>query len=396
MPITMRSKTKYLNAILRWLAVLISVQVQGMSQQAIGAKTFNLPISISIEGSETTSSMYLHIDGRPYKEATLEQFAARKLDEREALFVRGMRAIRQKDYQTFAAIWQAAAENPNATLNIHLDDPKKCVDFYTSLFGKFDNFKVLARFELGSSSSLFLWQANNQTGAMGYAALLVQPNGKRLVVVPVLPSNTLAIITLFAAASWSESGEPLSVQGRNLHYRYVMRLDGQAQPEAHSVSVQFDGVPMNVNIFDESTSPSDKVVAFYQRAYLALKRRSFDEFMAAYLPDSQPGVKSEIALIGDKKYKDYFADITSARYVKFVLNADPVYLIFYSRDPSEHWKPESLRYEYVVRDPSPAGYKLANFQPMGEFDDLLRDPKLFNPAILLPTTAASKTEKNRM
>ena len=75
---------------------------------------------------------------------------------------------------------------------------------------------------------------------------------------------------------------------------------------------------------------------------------------------------------------DYFSTLVQARYVKFVLDADPVFLVFYSGDKTDKWTAGTLHCEYVVRDPASNGYKLANFAFTSSLDDILGNPELFS------------------
>ena len=66
--------------------------------------------------------------------------------------------------------------------------------------------------------------------------------------------------------------------------------------------------------------------------------------------------------------------------VKFVLNADPIFLVFRARGSGDKWMPQALRYSYVVREGGT--YKITNFSSMNTLDDFLQNPALFDKNIL--------------
>jgi hypothetical protein len=66
--------------------------------------------------------------------------------------------------------------------------------------------------------------------------------------------------------------------------------------------------------------------------------------------------------------------------VKFVLNADPIFLVFQAHAPGNTWMPQQLTYSYVLREGGT--YKIANFSAMNELDDFLQEPALFDKNIL--------------
>ena len=66
--------------------------------------------------------------------------------------------------------------------------------------------------------------------------------------------------------------------------------------------------------------------------------------------------------------------------VKFVLNADPIFLVFQAPGSGDNWMPQALSYSYVVREGG--SYKIANFSSMNTLDDFLQNPALFDKNIL--------------
>ena len=66
--------------------------------------------------------------------------------------------------------------------------------------------------------------------------------------------------------------------------------------------------------------------------------------------------------------------------VKFVLNADPIFLVFQAPGSGDNWTPPALSYSYVAREGGT--YKIANFSSMNTLDDFLQNPAMFDKNIL--------------
>jgi hypothetical protein len=71
---------------------------------------------------------------------------------------------------------------------------------------------------------------------------------------------------------------------------------------------------------------------------------------------------------------------SALRNVKFVLNAEPVFLVFQAPGAGNNWMPENLTYSYVLHEGGT--YKIANFSSVTEIDGFLENPKFFDKRIL--------------
>ncbi|HEV3317375.1 MAG TPA: hypothetical protein VG488_10415 [Candidatus Angelobacter sp.] len=381
-----------------WLLKPVIPAVFALSAIALGQtgrfETVSLPLAINIEGRPVRSNLYLQVETKTYQ-MTLEQFGAQKLDAREKLFIKGVRAIRTRDYETLRSIWKSPAENPQASVSLPMsNDPKAYLEAYTNGYGNYQGLKVMSQMELGSNS-LFLWGAKAKTGMFFPDGLIVQPSGANLALVPTTPSTPVANMIVDTMVAASADAAPYSpVKDTRLRYSLVLSMEGAGRPGQHPIALQFDGTLLNFNAFAADDAPPNQVLAFYREAFMAFKSRSFDDFLKKFTSESQPGVKTWLANVKTSNAESYFQTVSSGRYVKFLLNADPVYLVFYSGDKSDKWVPGSLHYDYVVRDAKSGTYKLANFGFTSSFDDILRDQGLFNQEVFrfggAPTAQQSK------
>jgi hypothetical protein len=367
----------------------------GASPTASGWKSESVPLAINIEGKPVRSSLYLQYESKNYG-MTLEQYGAQRLDEREKLFFQGMRAIRGADAAVLKSVWQNPAANPKATISFETMDAKTYLEKYAVGYGKFEGLKILSRIELGSES-MFVWTAKASNGLPWADGSLIHTSAAKQVFTPVtqgLPVATLIVDSKLASLSAPDSYAPQDV---HVKYRNVLNLQGKAGPGPHPVALQFNGTPMNFSVFDNDAKATHPALAYYHDAYMLLKKRSFTEFVNMFLPESRKNVTQWTERLGADDTRAYFDALTSSRYVKFLLDADPVYLVFYSSDPSDKWTASSLHHDYVVRDPQSGSFKLANLLFISSLDDLLNDNDLFSTqmfrrgdAAVAPQTKGSK------
>ena len=362
------------------LASAIAAAAQGTpagTPAVFGWKSESVPLAINVEGKPVRSSLYLHYEFKTYG-STLEQFGAQRMDEREKLFFQGMRAMRIADEAGLKAIWQNPASNGKVTVGYDKMDAKTYLEKYASGYGKFEGLKIISRIELGSDS-MFLWAANASNGVFWPDGSIIHASAsQRQVFTPVTPSLPVANIIVDNTVASLTTPQSYTAQDVHPKYHSALNLQGKSGPGAHPVSLLFDGMQMNFNVFEAAAPAPHPSLAFYRDAYNLLKKRAFPEFTKMFLPESQKGVTQWAERMGADDARPYFEAMTSARYVKFLLEADPIFIVFYSSDPTDKWTASSLHHDYVVRDPQSGSFKLANLLFMSSLDDLLNDTDQFS------------------
>jgi hypothetical protein len=75
--------------------------------------------------------------------------------------------------------------------------------------------------------------------------------------------------------------------------------------------------------------------------------------------------------------------VTRGGRIKYIVNADPVYLVFRTSMTPQEAGAGSLTYDYLYRDPATGKLAFANVGRLSFLDDVLRDPDIFDVAKLL-------------
>jgi hypothetical protein len=421
----------------RLLLVLLLLGAQGApapraaiaAEGAFAPRSYPLPIGIdvgkpppcptckAIQPSPETimrSSLFLTFMERDVHEPFLE-FAARPLDDRERLFVATVRAIHDKDLKTFAAVWGSTRPKPDSdsdfkltsVAGIAVGDPRGSFEMYRrfGVFSALENVRVESEI-LEGSALIFVYSAQ-ASGPFGTvrSKLLLEVNANAAGRLKITDGSDLdqrdAIGTLISRIMERTSAAPTTYKPvGNLHtaYRYAIPLEGEHDAGTHPVYLQFAGTPLDYTVADGPPPSHNPVLEAMRRDYLALERKDF----AAFTAGCTSGTRQGIASFG--RWSDHFdqphGSATAREYYRvwaggqnqvqprvlqpqnthyrFMINADPVYLLFYSVAGHDSGR---MTYEYVYKDAS-GNYLLANGYSAEDLDAFLQATNLFDQRIL--------------
>jgi len=271
----------------------------------------------------------------------------------------------------------------------------------------FDHLTVVAEVLLGPDS-MFVFDSDTKGGIQRYALYvgLDQKNRERLSAVGSNTPLELLVLNSFVAARTSPD-EYKPLPNINLRYQYPIPVSGKMDSGAHPIFLEFDGSPVDFPLTDEKVTPPTPLLAFLRNATLAYERNKNDVYASDFTSQSQQRVKpwlAETERLKQEKLKQEklkqepqpaaqptVASPTKPQaeesrstqsYVKFTLNADPIFLVFQTFAPGSAWRPANLTYSYILRQGS--DYKIANFAYSNTLDDFLQDPALFDKRILKP------------
>ena len=332
------------------------------------------PVPIRVEGERVRSSLLLQFEIERY-DLQMESFGKRALDKFESSFLSFVLALRSGDVAKIAAL--RPGDKPEQVQEI--------VDRYHEAFAGPQSITVMARVWVGTSQ-LFVWEWSSTKGSI-----------RRGFIVDVLPSGSTRVELAY-------SGRPLEtlivdiMQQQAMHpveyaameprarYKYTFPLINLGTPDAHPVNLLFNGEPLNLQMFSRDDLKADEAhsiasatnspVKAYREAYNALRDRNLEQFWSSYAEKSENKLRSWFQRAQPAEFSSFLATAAAPRTLRFFLDADPVFLVFYTKDSEKR-----LRYEYLLKVGST--YKLANAYAEGFLDDVLGNETFF------PTTFES-------
>src|SRR3990172_4613399 len=341
-------------------------------------KTESFPIPLQIDGSDPVStSMYIRCD---YKEhgKSFHAFKNSKRDPAGITLSQLMQAMSTRDSSICADLAPGERSLTPSEAKMHREQVVKIGGRYEGFFdGSMDAIDInkvfiTKQFMVGNDI-IFIWGVDSGFGKDKNSPLRrwfrfeknseteIRWNGGKVDPLAVL-------LTHMMQYSAETPGKFLPKKAGKFEYNFPI----PGTTKGHAVLLQFNGKMYDFDVFDSGAAESkDEVLAFYQRAYQAFM--SAPENLADfYTTVSQEKMTKWLAQMTPENLAKYQqATLNAGRTVKFILDADPVFIVFYTVGNSK-----DFRYEYVVRDTSKGELRLTNFY-FGNDLNLLIDEKLF-------------------
>ena len=356
----------------------------------------SVPIPVEIDGQPTHCRLYLKFETKSYN-VPFEKFAAGPMDNAQTMFATAVDAIRKDDAAKFASVWTSPDQMKRlsqVTVALADNSTDNWIKVARSNFD-FDKLTVVAEVLVGSET-MFIWDAPTRAGIQRNAFYigLDQKNQLRLSAVSSnSPAEPLILNAFVAARTDPPVYKPIS--NINVDYQYPIPLAGPGDAGAHPAFFEFDGAPMDFPIGDEKIKAPTPLLEFLRNAAFAIRSGKDKSFASDFTPRSRETISQWLAATEKReqaKQRSQASASTASNYetaglisammanVKFVLNADPIFLVFQARGSGDNWMPQALSYSYVLREGGT--YKIANFSSMNTLDDFLQNPALFDKNIL--------------
>jgi hypothetical protein len=350
----------------------------------------SVPLPVEIDGQPTHCRLYLKFETKSYN-VPFDKFAAGPMDNAQTMFATAVDAIRKNDAAKFASVWTSPDQmqrNSQVTVSLTDNSTDSWMKVARSNFD-FDKLTVVAEVLVGSQT-MFIWDASTRAGIQRNAFYvgLDQKNQTRLSAVSSnSPVEPLILNAFVAAKMYPAVYKPIS--NLNVGYQYPIPLTGPGDAGAHPGFFEFDGAPMDFPIGDEKIKAPTPLLEFLRNAAFAIRNGKDKSFAGDFTPRSGKTISQWLAATRKRQQasaspaSNYAtAGLISAMManVKFVLDADPVFLVFQAPGSGDNWMPQALSYSYVLREGGT--YKIANFSSMNTLDDFLQNPALFDKNIL--------------
>jgi hypothetical protein len=356
----------------------------------------SVPIPVELDGQPTHCRLYLKLETKSYN-VPFEKFAAGPMDNAQTMFATAVDAIRKDDAAKFASVWTSPDQmkrRSQVTVALADNSTGSWIKVARSNFD-FDKLTVVAEVLVGSET-IFIWDAPTRAGIQRNAFYigLDQKNQLRLSAVSSNSPVEPLILNAFVAAR-TDPAVYKPISNINVDYQYPIPLAGPGDAGAHPAFFEFDGAPMDFPIGDEKIKAPTPLLEFLRNAAFAIRSGKDKSFASDFTPRSRETISQWLAATEKReqaKQRSQASASPASNYetaglisammanVKFVLNADPIFLVFQARGSGDKWTPQALSYSYVLREGGT--YKIANFSSMNTLDDFLQNPAVFDKHIL--------------
>ena len=376
------------------MSLRIIIQAVGLSLALLVGSTcaskeeftrVSMPLPVEIDGKPVRCALYLKFEMRSY-DIPFDQFAAGPLDKEQTMFVTAVQAIRSADAAKFASVWRSPNQMKGlgTTIITLVDDsPENWIGQARNNFD-FDNLRVIAQVRIGPKT-MFIWDSRTKDSTRRNAFYVGMDKNNQLRLSAVSSSTPVEVMVLNAfQAAQTQPDAYRPVPNINLRYEYPIPIDGKADTSAHPVFLEFDGSPMDFPLGDEKVKPPTPLLEFFRKAALAHRNGNDDLYASSFTPKSADRVRQWLVSMESRRElaKQPPQIPSMLGNVKFVLNAEPIFLVFEAPLRGNDWTLENLTYSYILHEGG--AYKIANFSSATEIDDFLQNPQFFDKRVLKP------------
>ena len=333
-----------------------------------GFITESLPLPISVDGKQIPSSILLQFDIQRYG-IPLEVFAAKQLDTDQKTFRDFVFALRTGDLAKVAAL--RPGDKPEQIRTI--------MALFPRAYAEPQSLKVIGRVPLGDRQ-LFVCEWAAPTGPVQFGFELQRPPKGSPRIEVTFSDRPLESLIVEALQQNATHPQPYVSMEPERRYSYTFPLAGTPTASSHPVIMHFNGQSLDATMFsgkdqrstNAASDPSERPAAIstYLGAYRALEGRDLEPFLNSYTDKSRDKLRIWFEKMTPTDFNSYILTTTQPRRLRFLLDADPVALVFYTLGEQGR-----LHYEYLLRDG--ARYNLTNAYFEDVLDDVLRKGALF-------------------
>lgn len=328
-----------------------------------------VPVTFRTDQDLTVSSMVMELDAVDYERVPFDTFEETAATPRASTFVELVSTVRDGSLEeVFAMSRLAANENPDARRQF-------ITAFQTTFADSWDDLLVVGRYDLSDEFSTFLWQVPSGNGPFVRSFTLGGQGAEFLWADSTQQDIFHRMDTLLMQTEQARLiGQP--VPDLREEYRYDERVPGT------TIDLRFDGTVTRWEVFAE-TRPDTDWAAFYSEAFQAFAARDMEAFANSYTGYSRDKFLDWINNMPAEEFEAYHAEMTEGREVRFLLDADPVYVVFYNT-------PNRLGYDVLLREGNE--FQLTSFYIESFIDSLFKDRANFQEPILAQIAARGEDE----
>ena len=342
-------------------------------------KLYRIPLPLNVEGKYVQSSAELVLELELYNEP-LTAFDAKAVDPHEKAFRDVAQAIRTNKPALLPKLIMAkpkakpaAAEGANVDVSgrkvspaivERSDAPEAIAGMYRSVFNNFADLEVIGRVNLGDHY-LFLWRSpkakmNKLRGFLTYASGSTAQVEELTMERPIdtFITNSLAEVPEANLARYELKDSTLR-EGR---FRLAL---GNS-----TAALEFLGKPYAIDAYDE-TAVLQEPLKTYRDAWSAFKKQNFETFLKFMAQESRTRFARFLESVKGEGVEAFYAKASGPRFIRFLLDADPVYLVFVAPTKENAWNPGALQSDMLYRNGN--RFELVNAAFRTFFDDVTKN-----------------------
>lgn len=365
-------------------------------------QTRSFPIPMAVDDDRVLSSMHIKIKCKSY-DLSFADFCDKKLDGAEILFIALVHALRERNVTEVQSLIC-----PNAKSELKIAEG--LIEGYgeiikDSVVGEhYEKITLLNQFYAGKDR-IFTWNVDTvpwtDKGPFFTYYRMQEPENEPNVCWNHETDNLTSLL-----CETVEKNLLLRIADKNKKEKeFDYEIPVPRTTEGHIAYLQFNGKQYNFDIFQGQgqVDPNDEILEFYQKSWEIFRNEPPEVYANLYTARSRNKYMKRVRnyLQEKTKYEKFIKHKVDGKpRVRFVINANPLYIIFVSLVYNDK---EYIFTNYIART-NEGKLKLTNYHYKTIWDNFMDDPILFKDTILKSLLASpsysgnnqTKTEGNAM
>ncbi|MGA2435106.1 MAG: hypothetical protein ABSG25_07450, partial [Bryobacteraceae bacterium] len=301
------------------------------------------PAIVSTDGPTFVTSILLRLPMKTYSEGgtpldTLLNDT--NLDARERAMVTYLNSIRTANANTFHALEYVPPPNVKHVSSFTMGKLSfdQSVAAWKKVFDNFRNVRLECQIPT-ETGDLFIWKAETAEGWVrsGFLVLLVEGKPRVDFAGSDYPIEVLIVQSLDRRTI--DSVERMAVQPSERR-EFTLELDGRGS------ALEFNGEYLNTKACDLA-GPVPPAVRVLCTASTKLREGDRDGYLALLWSQSRKSMEEWFQQYGFQAWRNRQFE---HEYIRFILDADPVFIVFLTRTGGSTWPDGALYHRYVFRD----------------------------------------------
>ncbi len=370
--------------------ILLCLAVFSLCSPAFGAKieTKSYPLFLHLDSEYyLPTSLYLKCDVIDYNDIPYRDFVSKEKGKRETTFKQIVSALRKNDTDEILYLSHKKKSMTDEEIEKHVKNTERKTSVFRKVFGdettskKLDKLKIFHQIYVGDASFITFGSEEMKSGDAGrpYRLMMkLKPDSSKNISWDVEEPTKTRFIIQTLVNEMACSPEKFA---KDINKKFDFEIPLPGAQGGHETLLQFNGKRYNVNVCKDTVDPDDEVASLFQRQFFVIKNNSREALAELYGGRTREGylewIKKahEESLKSGANYLDgHFKEMATVdRALRFILDADPLYIVFYQKEGNE-----KLLNQFIVRDPQNGQLKFRNLYVLDFFKQWLDSPNIQN------------------
>lgn len=353
--------------------IALTIQSVSIHADVIGEfDRIDVPAVLLIDGNFVRTAMLIEIYAKTYA-IDIETFRhKRNLSAPEVAFGQIIEAIRSGSEKEIIDHFSAPLTN---TMGL---SPVQWATLIRETCGGLSSVRVALQVRL-PTGRIFIWESTNAGKSVTMSLYFREASVGKWVAQPInegMPMEQMLKWSL--QTSWVAKTISKQVETK-FQFRIALTGSRMKSSDRSAAMLKFNGSLVQKPLRDISDAPLAPV-SYYKNVLQLLKTKGFLSFSNSLTAESQKKINSWWDRLDLNSQNEWIDAISRDVYINFLLDASPIYIMFYSKGNGINWS--NMGHVYLVKSSGDRKFRIANFSSTSYQDVLLKDAEIFGEVLM--------------